>query len=57
MGWVLITHSRSFERTGSNYRLTLSPDLPFHEVDGLIRAGERVQDDIWDDSDDEDDDL
>jgi len=48
MGWVLITHS---------YRLQISPELPFHETDGLLKAGGRIQEDLWDDSDDEDDDL
>lgn len=55
MGWVIVTHSKSFERPGSNYRLQISPDLPFHETDGLLRAGSRIQDDIWVDQDDEDD--
>ena len=57
MGWVLITHSKSFTREGSNYRLQISPELPFHETDGLLKAGRRIQEYLWDDSDDEDDDL
>jgi len=34
-----------------------TPELPFHETDGLLKAGGRIQEYLWDDSDDEDDDL
>jgi hypothetical protein len=47
--WVIVTHAQTLDAGNvSNYRLVTPTVQPFHVDAGLLRMGERIMSDSWD---------
>lgn len=52
MSWVLVTyavHAEDFGTGAGGYYREVAAGQPQHVTDGLLRCGQRITDDIWDD--------
>lgn len=56
MHWVLVTYSVNAEDFGTgagSYYRDVADSQPHHVTDGLLHAGQRITDQIWDDGEPE----
>lgn len=52
MSWVLVAyavHAEDFGTGAGGYYREVAAGQPQHVTDGLLRCGQRITDDIWDD--------